>query len=578
MGIGKGIILMAMMSLAFASYGEYTLKIARGKYPEDVKVENINGNIPMSVWYKNGWTEEGWSVGDYGTIYNIALSPSYVEEGVCENALILPSMKIQEGEWLSWDGCEIYPKFSDSYTVEFRANGSEVWDLLGKYTESKSKWTTHMIDLSPYCGIEGELRFVCRSDNGYMLGLNNISIKKPIEYSFFSANLSPKFFAVGELSNGDAAVEIRVLNTGAPMSSAVMGIMVEENIVSTVTDGDYWPTGETREFRIPLPVSTNVRTNYSVYIEPFGGETQIIEDSFAYCTSFKRNLYVDKGTGMWCNSCPNGTLAVEQLEETYGDAIIVGETHNGDLLANDIDFTWLKFHSIPQLMLNRVLSTKSDNASKFEDQICIPTEMEINITDMNVRSNGDLYVKAEVKTSKSFDAMDSKFRIGYLLTRNVNGNENTEFYQKNICTSPKQMQYRYLPSMMLYPMCSFPNVTIPSQIASLSENPAFTGIDGSLPQSLASGEVYESEWHIPLPDGFDSFNGMRLVAFILDANKRIINSTASYIDDYTGIEYITAAGSKTERIFTLDGLEVKGERSSLLPGLYIIDGVKILIK
>ncbi|MDE5996781.1 MAG: hypothetical protein K2G77_01060 [Muribaculaceae bacterium] len=579
----KSIVFVAMLVfVATASRGEYNLKISRGKYPEGVKVENINGAIPQSTWYKNGWTDQGWTAGDYGTFYNVALSPSGTPDEVgCENALTLPYMIIEDGEWLSWDGCEIYPKFSDCYTVEFRSNDDEPWVILGEYTESKSIWSHHMIDMNPYHGINGEIRFVCRSNNGYMLGLNNISIKKPTEYSFSSINHSPKFFAIDELEEDNAFINVSILNTGAPISSAVIGISVGEDIVSTLQEDHYWQTGETRDFRIPLPLTPNVRTDYIVTIAPSDNDPQIVGNSFAFCTSFKRYLYVDKGTGMWCNACPNGTLAIDELEDTYGDALIVCETHNGDLLANEMDFSRLGFYSIPHLMLNRVVSTKGENASQFYSQICNPTEMGIEINDLSIKGNGDLSVKATVSTSESFSDSDCLYRVGYIVTHNVNGNEDARYYQKNICTTAKQKQYRYLPSRMNYSLCYFPDVTIPSNLATTADNPAFTGISGSLPESLASGKTYECEWTIPLPDGFDSFNGMRVVSYILDANKKnIINSTASYVDDYACIEEVSDSSldSATHQIFAIDGRKVRGEKNSLLPGLYIINGEKILVK
>ncbi len=71
------------------------------------------------------------------------------------------------------------------------------------------------------------------------------------------------------------------------------------------------------------------------------------------------------------------------------------------------------------------------------------------------------------------------------------------------------------------------------------------------------------------------------MAYILDANKKIIiNTTASYVDNYAGIEEVSDFSTKlrTQQIFTIDGRKVSAERSSLLPGLYIINGEKILVK
>lgn len=578
----KTIITAVLMTLTYtAAQGEYTLKISNGKYPEDVKAENLNGNIPEETWYKRSWTETGWSTGEYANSSAVAVSPSHVAEGVCENALTLPSITIEEEEWLRWEGCEGYPLFSERYTVEFRPEGNETWTTLGEYTEENSNWSIHMIDLSAYQGIKGEIRFVCHSESGYLLVLNNISVKKPTDHTFALTNKTPKFFATGELEDGHAQTAICIMNTGAPLQGANIGITVDEESVSSLQEDSYWPTGETRHFQLPLPLTPNVRADYKITIEPSDGEKQTIGESFAYCTSFKRHLYVDKGTGMWCNQCPNGTLVIEKLEETYGDALIVVETHEGDLLANDSYFTWLKFYGIPHVMLNHIQSTKGENVSKFENQICIPTEMEINITGLSIKSDGTLSASASVSTSETFAATDRSYRIGYVLTRNVSGHEDPRYYQKNICTLAKEKQYRYLPSRLTFPMCYFPNVTIPSQLETTSESPAFTGIAESLPETLSAGETYESEWYIPLPEGFDSFDGMRLVAYILDAgNRYIINSTATYIDDYASIEEITGSipDSKPERIFTVDGRQMRCGKTSLQPGLYIIDGKKVLIK
>lgn len=576
------IILGAVTSvIAFSAHGEYTLKISQGKYPEGVKTENINRNIPDSIWYKKSWTKEGWSTGDYGPSNNVAVSPSHVSKGICENALILPTLKIEEGDWLSWDGCEVYPLFRDTYTVEIRPDDSETWIVMGEFTESKSSWSKHMIDLSAYPCSEAEIRFVCRSEDGYMLALNNISIKKPTGHSFVSTNRTPKLFGKDELEEGKTTAEITVMNTGVSISNAIIGITIDESTISSIEEETEWPTGETRTFRLPLPLTLNERADYTITIEPSDGEKQSLGASFAYCTSFKRHLYVDKGTGMWCNSCPTGTLVVEELEETYGDALIVGETHEGDPLANDTYFSWLKFYAIPYFLLNHIQSTKGGDASRFDSQICVPTEMGIDITGLTIKNDGNLMAHVSVRTSESFSDSDRSYRVGYILTRNVSGNENVGYYQKNICTLAKDKQYRYLPSRMTFQMCSFPNVTIPSQLATTSENPAFTGINGSLPESLAAGETYDCELDIPLPEGFDSFEGIRLVTYIIDAgNRAIINSIATLIDELAGIEEITDMTTRAvkEEIFTIDGRQVKAGKDALHPGLYIIDGKKMLIK
>lgn len=565
--------------MAFNTQAEYTLKIKNGKYPDGVTTENLNSNIPDSLWYKRSWTKEGWSTGDYAKSTNVAVSPSHVADGVCGNALTLPVLTVEDGEWLSWNGCEVYPLFSDIYTVEFLPEGCETWIELGKFTESESSWSRHMIDMSQYSGLKGNIRFVCRSTEGYMLALTDISLRKPAENDLLAINHTPKFFAAGDLEEGNAMVEVAVMNAGAKIEGAVIGLTIGEDSVTSFIEDNAWQTGETRTYSLPLPLTPNVRADYKLTIEISGGEKQTLCESFAYCTSFKRYLYVDKGTGMWCNQCPTGTLTIEELEDTYGDSLIVGETHNGDPLADDTYFSFLKFYAIPYIMLNHIQTTKGENADRFERQICVPTEMEINISGLSVKGNGDLSVEAIVNTSEEFSDTDRNFRIGYMLTRNISGLENPGYYQKNICTLAKEKQYRYLPSRMSSRMCFFHDVKIPSPEATATENPAYTGIRESLPTTLGAGQSYDFAWDIPLPEGYSSFEGMRLVAFIIDSDTLyIINSKAEDIDELAGIDEVSACGMQRDGIFSIDGRKIVAERESLLPGLYIIDGKKVLIR
>lgn len=576
----RNILLIVLIGSTWLfAHGEYMLKINKGKYPENVRIENLNGETPLPSGYKNGWTEEGWTAGDYGNRKNVALAPSYMAEGKsCESALTLPSMTIEEGEWLSWEGCEVYPLRKESYTVELLQSGNPSWKLLGEYTEDSSNWNKRMICLDEYAGKECVVRFVCRSANGYMLALSNIVISKPNSQSFYCINQTPKLIAIGELEDGLAYTDISVTNTGSTIANAKIELLKEEAIAAEIEETDEWKTGETRSYTLPLPLSSNKRVDYKISIMPQGGAKQTLTESFVYCTSFKRKLFVDKATGMWCNNCPVGTLALTDLEAEYGNSIISVETHNGDLLANDIYFKWLGYYSIPRFELNRENSTEGEGTNKFADQICQPTEMGIMISDLEFKEDGLLGVCAKVNTSESFISTNKTYRIGYVLTRDVMGDENKKYYQSNNCTIAKYKQYYYLPSRIPYDLCYFPNVSIPSPIASSSADPAFTGIEGSLPQSIAAEESYSYSWDIPLPEGFSNFSGMRLVAFILDLGKKtIVNATAVNIEDCADVEKIPGNEiySGSNGIYSIDGRRLTEVQE---PGIYIINGKKVLKK
>ncbi len=572
--IGAGIALMA----ASSAHGEYTLKITRGNYPEGVKIENISGCIPEEYAYKKVAIDRGWTAGDYGTKLNVCLSPSFMKQGeVCENALILPLLKIEEGEWLSWEGCAVYPLFKENYTIECREMGRDMWVTLAEFEETDNSWERHMVDLAVYSGKEIEIRFVCRSHHGYMLALSNISVKTPVGVELQCDNLTPKFFAADELEDGMALTRFILTNTGADIAGCVIGLTDGDDLQAKTEDTGKWKTGESREFMLRLPVALNERKDYKITIEGEDFGRQTVAESFAYCTSFRRYLLVDKGTGMWCNACPSATLAMEELIREYGDAVIGVETHDNDLLANEINFSWLKFYSIPCMMLNRVKKSIGGNPENFGGYICEPTEMEITVDELTRDEGSAMKAKATIRTSDYFMPSDTiSYRVGYVLTKNINGNLNNQYYQKNIYNVNSYKQYYYLPSRMLYTLCNFPNTSLISPTATMEENVSFTGIDGSLPQKLEAGASYEFSWDIPLPVGYEDFDGVRLVAYILETQTGIVvNSTAIDMGESSGVEVVETKDCRVadDDIYDVAGQKVMGKPKR---GIYIVNGRKVI--
>lgn len=260
----------------------------------------------------------------------------------------------------------------------------------------------------------------------------------------------------------------------------------------------------------------------------------------------------------------------------YGDALIGIETHTDDLLSNEVDFKWLKYYAIPYMMLNRIRKTAGENSKSFKDYICMPTEMEIVINRLVENEDGTLTVQATVNTSENFTTSNRTYRVGYEVTKNFSGNDSILYYQKNICNIASYKQYYYLPSRIPYYLCYFPNVSLPSALASDTENIAFTGINESLPTNLEAGKSYECSWDIPMPTGYSDFAGMRVVAYVVDAtSQEVINSTAVSIDKDSTVKSIDSSNPKQipDQIYTIDGRKLHSEPQH---GLYIHNGKKIL--
>lgn len=79
-----------------------------------------------------------------------------------------------------------------------------------------------------------------------------------------------------------------------------------------------YSTGNVLEYEFEVTPELNRSTHYYICgIDGEGNETAIHDDSF-FTSYFRRTLLVDKGTGMWCNNCPDGILTLESLQARYG--------------------------------------------------------------------------------------------------------------------------------------------------------------------------------------------------------------------------------------------------------------------
>lgn len=160
----------------------YKLNLSNGRLPKDVESVNVNGVLPKSSAYKRGYTENGWTVDRLGSFGYVAITPTYTAgEGACENTLTLPFIKVEEGLMLKWMAQSVYRHFPERYRVEaVPADGSDAVTLAEIEAESYFA-TSHNISLDPVMGKEVALRFVCTSDEGYLLAMWDVEVGEGLE-------------------------------------------------------------------------------------------------------------------------------------------------------------------------------------------------------------------------------------------------------------------------------------------------------------------------------------------------------------------------------------------------------------
>lgn len=242
---------------------------------------------------------------------------------------------------------------------------------------------------------------------------------------------------------------------------------------------------------------------------------------------FQRKYVVDRGTGTWCNNCPTGDLALDALEDQFGDRVIPLNTHINDVISNPEYWAWLKWYSIPRMMLNRIKRSEGENTKNFDSYLDLPTQFAVKVdgpeeTDMGLQFTASVMVNEEVDNS------EDRYRMAYVLTGDFYEPTNPRFRQENNCTQPSYGAYYFLPSKIPAALMYYKDVTLTGETA-------FTGIEGSLPASLVAGEEYEVKLDVDFPSwDYSPYDG-RVVAYVLDTETgEIMNAGVKGIFDEPG--------------------------------------------
>jgi len=522
--------ILTVISTSSPSEAAYTVNFKPGTFPSDITIKNENGLLPDADGYKRGYTKDGWTIDRYDNRGNVALSPTFTgSEDACRNSMTLPELEINDGDFLQWNALSLHPDRLEHYVVE--ATGADGTVTLLDVEEEKAEWTGHMVDLSQYAGQKLEISFICVSSNRYMLALDNITVGAPEGLVLNARDLTETYCDAAAAMAGYTDVTVEVTNTGATLTEGEIVLDADYEPAGSATIDFPWKPGETRTFTLQAPVSMNHRTICEVYYTN-GENRTLLSEKTLYCSTFKRKLMVDKGTGMWCNNCPKGILDIEKLVREFGSTVIPLDTHVNDLLKNDPYFNELEYRAIPWMMLNRIKTSASGSPELFYNFYYRPVKFDICFTKAETTENEKASVAVSVRCAEETDNASGRFRVGYVVTGDFHQESNSRYYQENSCNMTSNQRFFYLPSVIPTALAYFHHVTLTSEHA-------FDGFEGSLPSTMVPGENYSFSWDIERPKQLEDMKNGRVVAFVLDTESgEVMNCTEINLlnPDFSGIE------------------------------------------
>lgn len=536
----RTLIILSPICACISAKADYTPNFSSGQFPKGVTVAN-EGAVPDTKFYQHGWTDAGWAVERFGTRGYVVVAPTHTGSDAAvaaRSVMTLPARDVTEGMWLKWNARSLLADYPEAYSVAIREEGGTEFATLFSTNDAPAAWTSHGIDLADYVGKKCEVAFICSSTDKYLLMVDGISLFTPSKTDWWCENETPQF---GDSSG--VSIHGTVTNMGPSVEIAAFvlydgdGTEIDRLPVETTL-----ATSGSAEFSFDGHPDIDRRVSYSVGIERTDGKIdkpKALSGSY-YCSDFLRRHVVDKGTGIWCGNCPEGTLGLNRLMAEFGAGVIPVETHINDVLSNTAYAERLGFHSVPSFRIdrNKSFNYSFDEMKQFYD---VPTRFDISFLGVDLSDPETVALRVMVNASEPFDNSSDRYRVGYVITADFQS-EDPGYSQSNTVSSISGEEFYFLPRVIPASMMRYRHV-------SLTGDGAFDGLPASLPASIAPMAGDEFSWNVSRPELLDDFRRATAVAYVVDSETGVIMNAASVSlsEDFqtTGAGFIPTGASGT---------------------------------
>lgn len=383
---------------------------------------------PWIFTFKDSYSSKNYFAGS---------TSSYNPEGQSDDWLITKdAISIPDNQYvLEWKSQALKPGVTERLEIfistkgnnpetDFDGEAAFTIDEEGGETENTdNEWITHSIPLSEYAGQNIWIAFVNKSNNRFILCLDDIIVRR--ENSFELENLTEKYSMTEE-----AEVKVKVTAKEKGIDNIKLYYKIsEENCFGEEFANLAVAPGDSIELKMYYPMSIGKQGEYQKYKiwAEIDNKTVLLNDSIVslpFMPAYK--VVIEEGTGQWCGWCPLGILAFEYIEENIPDKVIPIAVHNSDVMTvRDYD-KGLGFSSFPVGLINRkTVASPTDNnynmdgeGSFFQavnQELNILPEAEILITEV-ISEGNILSVESNVKFAMYPKA--NEYAIAYVVVSN----------------------------------------------------------------------------------------------------------------------------------------------------------------
>ena len=411
-------------------------------------------------------------------------------------------------------------------TVEVSTNGGSTWATILTLDPNEAWQNNISANLTAYAGQANVLVAFRHNDMGAWadgFALDNVSVYVPPANDAKINSIALNRYG---LINTNSNLVLNVTNLGSnPMTSLTIdwndgtshSQVVNVNIAPFATADVTHPTALNYAAAVEKTIAVNI-TNVNGGADADMTNNSGSKSFNSLSQASTKKVIIEEGTGTWCQWCPRGAVAMDQMFQTHPNDFIGIAVHNGDPMTVAAYDGGANFGGFPGCNVDRALLDQSVSASLFENYyqqrigLAVPAALSMTVTGT---TNKTIVANATFRTVFA----SANYRLGVIIVEdNVTGTA-AGYNQSNAYAggSTPMGGYESLPNPVPAAIMVYDHVGR----ALLG---GYSGQANSVPATITDGQTVNYTFTYAVPTTSNSANMSAVVVLIDNATGEIINA------------------------------------------------------
>ncbi len=457
----------------------------------------------------------------------------------------------------------VYSTLTDKIISDFRASGKLIFDEVLKPGATEEglddEWETYNVMLNEFEGKNIYIAFVNENENQSAIFIDNVDVIHDMKFLTSITSSSTVVAAKSAPVSGSVTIASDLLTAN---SVDVRLLDASGNEVSKVSQaGLELKKGGNYNFTFPgeLPLKADVSNRFIIHVTVNGTETSSasgVIKNMAFAPV--RRVVIEEFSGRECSNCPQGFVAMENLERIYPGQIlpIILRTYENDPLGqgmhNYTEFLGINNLGAPSALINRTIA-------------CYPmvtVGMDYRFSGEGISLDGEsesvCWLDAVSEQMQTLPDADLEFNAVYDGSKiTVQGNArwalDTDLCNANVFAVVTEDNLESIQMNGMYTVndpdlgewandgkyaTRYPTVVIDGVGRGVSGS-TYNGTPGLIPSKLSAGVDYPLNFAINMPETVADAKNANVILMLIDGdNDHVINANIARVDVQTAIEEI----------------------------------------